>query len=187
MNIFVLDLNPQIAASYHCDDHVKKMPIETCQMLNSAIYFLNGISSRKERIDPKNIEFINEIFEDYPLTENTSEKYGDNGPGLAFVNHPCSIWARESYDNFVWLLELGKHLCLEYITVFKNSIICDSQLCWIEDWSLEHKTLFEKTELSTFAQAMPDKYRDKDPVKAYKNYYNGEKSFATWKNRRKPE
>lgn len=33
MNIFVLDLNPYIAAQYHCDQHVVKMLLETAQML----------------------------------------------------------------------------------------------------------------------------------------------------------
>lgn len=33
MNIFVLDTNPQIAASLHLDKHVVKMPLETAQML----------------------------------------------------------------------------------------------------------------------------------------------------------
>lgn len=36
MNIFYLHDNPIIAASYHCDKHVGKMLIETCQMLATA-------------------------------------------------------------------------------------------------------------------------------------------------------
>jgi hypothetical protein len=36
MNIFYLHQLPQIAASYHCDKHVGKMLIETCQMLATA-------------------------------------------------------------------------------------------------------------------------------------------------------
>jgi hypothetical protein len=38
--------------------------------------------------------------------------------------------------------------------------------------------------LTEFAQAMPDKYKVKgDAVKAYRNYYNGEKArIAKWKN-----
>ena len=33
MNIFVLDIDPQLAASLHLDKHVVKMPLETAQML----------------------------------------------------------------------------------------------------------------------------------------------------------
>ena len=41
--------------------------------------------------------------------------------------------------------------------------------------------------MTPFAQAMPDKYKHKNAVKAYRNYYNGEKlSIATWKKRKQP-
>ena len=33
MNIFVLDTDPKIAASYHCDQHLHKMILESAQML----------------------------------------------------------------------------------------------------------------------------------------------------------
>lgn len=37
MNIFVLDLNPALAAEYHCDRHVPKMILESAQMLSTAL------------------------------------------------------------------------------------------------------------------------------------------------------
>ena len=37
MNIFVLDENPRIAADYACDKHSVKMPLETAQMLCTAL------------------------------------------------------------------------------------------------------------------------------------------------------
>ena len=30
------------------------------------------------------------------------------------VNHPCAIWARESFDNLNWLVHHGEHLLQEY-------------------------------------------------------------------------
>lgn len=38
MNIFVLDTNPRIAATYHCDQHVVKMILESAQLLCTASY-----------------------------------------------------------------------------------------------------------------------------------------------------
>lgn len=38
MNIFVLDTNPGIAASYHCDQHLHKMILESAQMLSTWAY-----------------------------------------------------------------------------------------------------------------------------------------------------
>jgi hypothetical protein len=37
MNIFVLSQNPRIAAEYHCDKHIVKMPTESGQMLSTAL------------------------------------------------------------------------------------------------------------------------------------------------------
>jgi len=37
MNIFILDTSPAIAASYHCDQHLHKMILESAQMLSTAM------------------------------------------------------------------------------------------------------------------------------------------------------
>ena len=37
MNIFVLDLDPEVAAQYHCDKHVPKLCVEVTQMMVSAV------------------------------------------------------------------------------------------------------------------------------------------------------
>lgn len=44
MNIFYLDKDAHTAASYHCDKHVVKMPLETAQMLCTALY-LHGVTA----------------------------------------------------------------------------------------------------------------------------------------------
>ena len=41
--------------------------------------------------------------------------------------------------------------------------------------------LIHKKGLTTFAQCIPEGYRDPDPVKAYRSYYIGEKAkMAKW-------
>jgi hypothetical protein len=41
--------------------------------------------------------------------------------------------------------------------------------------------------VQSFVQAMPEEYKDKDPVIAYRNFYIGSKSkFARWKYRKAP-
>jgi len=40
MNIFILDRNPKKAAISHCDKHVVKMILESCQMLCNAHYII---------------------------------------------------------------------------------------------------------------------------------------------------
>lgn len=41
MQVFVLDKDPVLAARYHCDKHVVKMIVETCQLLCTA-HHLHG-------------------------------------------------------------------------------------------------------------------------------------------------
>jgi hypothetical protein len=95
------------------------------------------------------------------------------------VNHPCSIWARSSTENMLWLgqllLELGKQHMRRFGTTHKSvevgmnamaSLVCDD---------------FARIQRTPFAQAMPDQYKNKNPVKAYRAYYLGEKrSIARW-------
>lgn len=43
MNIFVLDLDPSKAARYHCDKHVVKMVVESCQIMSTVLRAHNVI------------------------------------------------------------------------------------------------------------------------------------------------
>jgi len=63
MNIFILDTNPKLAATYHCDRHMK-MITESAQMLSTA-HHICGI---KPGVD------ISRIYKS------------------THVNHPCSKW-----------------------------------------------------------------------------------------------
>ena len=93
------------------------------------------------------------------------------------VNHPCSVWVRESLAHWEWLWRLGHNLGNEYTRrygkIHKSTRILRSlpvptkipDLGWLRDPP----------------QAMPDEYKDEDVVKAYRNYYNCDKSrFAKW-------
>jgi hypothetical protein len=52
MNIFVLDHDQRLAAQYHCDKHVVKMPTESGQMLSTAL-FLHGQEALWKPAHPK--------------------------------------------------------------------------------------------------------------------------------------
>lgn len=85
MNIFVLHWNTRQCAQMHCNKHVIKMILESCQLLCSAWHM----------IDP-----CHEIYQPcYKLTHK---------------NHPCSIWVRQSTGNYKWLCSLAIELCYEY-------------------------------------------------------------------------
>lgn len=94
MNIFVLDKDPVKAAQFHCDKHVVKMITESAQML-STVHHMCGI--------PPSMD-VNQIYL------------------KAHVNHPCTIWARTTLDNYNWLVDLGIALCSEYTWHYENKI-----------------------------------------------------------------
>ncbi len=93
-------------------------------------------------------------------------------------NHPCTLWAGESRDNWIWLITHGLALCGEYTKrygkVHKSVTVIDH--CARLNMS------FDKTEQTPFRLAMPPQYKQTCPVKSYRSYYKGEKSrFAKWK------
>jgi hypothetical protein len=104
----------------------------------------------------------------------------------AYWNHPCTVWARECSANYLWLyahfLALGREYKFRYgrehasITKLKMPLV---------RLPANIKVAYEKTPL---AQAMPDEYKNNNPIKAYRDYCIHEKHYAKWeKGRDKPE
>lgn len=103
---------------------------------------------------------------------------------LTHKNHPCAKWARASVSNYVWLCRHGLALCGEYThrygKVHKSQRIIDDCFRYIPS--------IEADDFTEPPQAMPDEYKRKSFVEAYRAYYIAEKlSFSTWKNRDMPE
>jgi hypothetical protein len=97
------------------------------------------------------------------------------------VNHPCSVWARQSSSNVRWLsgllLKLGDQYTLRYCKVHKSVHV------GVKSALIAMKKMPDLG-LTPFAQAMPEQYKNEDPVVAYRDYYRKEKAgFATWKNK----
>jgi len=101
----------------------------------------------------------------------------DVGYKITHQNHPCSIWTRNTIDNWRWLRDLTDALNKQYQKRYCKAINHKSY-----DVMLTlPEPLIHKKGLTTFAQCMPEGYRDPDPVKAYRSYYIGEKAkMAKW-------
>lgn len=150
MNIFVVDESPYISARSLCDKHVVKMIVEGCQMLSTIHRMANS------HMFHYNVDFYK----------------------MSFINHPCTIWARTSWENYMWLAHHTHALSVEYTHRYKK-IHKASEL---SEWFCKHPLNFENYDLTPFAQAMPDKYKSSNAVEAYRNYYIHEKArFAKWK------
>lgn len=95
---------------------------------------------------------------------------------LAHKNHPCSIWARECKENYLWLCELGLELSKEY--TYRYGKVHKSQA--IIEWCKNNipKTLVSKGNITEFAKAMPDECKVDDAVESYRKYYRMYKK--TW-------
>lgn len=144
MNIFVLDYNPEIAATYQKDKHVIKMILETAQLLCSVSWKYN-----------------------FPAPYEVTHK-----------NHPCTLWAGESEDNWNWLVAHGLALSAEYTKRYNKIHKSELIIRQMKDYG-GHSTV---KGLTPFAQAMPDEYKCSDAVEAYRKYYIGKKlERATWK------
>ena len=104
---------------------------------------------------------------------------------LTHKNHPCSIWARECIENYVWICDLGLELCKEYTYRYGKRHKSQDVI----EWCIENQpTLRENGDLTDFALAMPDECKIGDAVESYREYYIVEKAnMAEWKNRETPE
>ena len=91
---------------------------------------------------------------------------------VAHKNHPSTIWARQSGENYTWLyrhmMELGREYERRYGKKHLSIIKCEDPLSILPGGILE-------TGLTEMPQCMPDEYKDECSVQAYWNYYIGEK------------
>ena len=157
MNIFILDKDIKKCAQYHCDKHVVKMILETAQLLCG----VHHVTAHDTVHDTAHVPYK-----------------------LSHKNHPCAIWARESFSNYVYLCELGLELCKEYTHRYgKRHKSLDVIL-----WCIVNRPNIPDKGFTEPAKAMPDEYKVKSVVESYRNYYRGAKSgFASWKMRETPE
>jgi hypothetical protein len=151
MNIFFLSLNTRRCARWHCDKHVVKMILETCQLLYTCHWMLSN---------------------------DAEPPYLHCAPSRGYkpthANHPCNIWLRESLDNYRWLVRLGNDLIKEYKFRYNNRTHkCEEHLMWL---SIVEPALQSKG-FTQPPQAMPPQYKHSDSTIAYRQYYKFDKDI----------
>lgn len=167
MNIFILDMVHQKNVECYVKKHMTKMPLETVQLLSSAILIA---AEEKQAAIP---DYLSDCL--YKKTH---------------INHPCSIWTRKTKQNFLFLVELGEALFKEFEYRRNKKHASQFRMNIIAHWAKEHDcgNLFEDSKLSKPALAMPEQFQEKSVVNSYRNYYMGAKRhLADWENRPKPE
>lgn len=171
MNIFVTNSDPIIAAQELCDKHVRsKMQIEGAIMLSNS--------------------FTQEQLNYAPKTK--TGKVRKTGKG--YSKHQCTLWAKESRENFMWLVEHTLEMFNE-----RNFRWPDSDqhftyefIKWCKD--NKDKTIHTSNVMTPFTVAIsPDSNCRKIPgfnnlsvIDQYRLYIKLDKPFATWTKRKKP-
>ena len=123
------------------------------------------------------------ILETAQMLSSVADKYGH--PTLykpAYKNHPCTLWAGKSKENWLWLIDHGLALRDEKIFRTGSGHKSASVIEWYKDLDYgPDKSLG----LTSFAQAMPNFFKHDNAVIAYRSYYLGDKQF--FKDGRRPK
>ena len=185
MNIFALSKCPVESAQQMLDKHIVKMPTETCQMLHTNELFFAFVK----------------LYGYEPSLKELKQFHTDMRPkkkahGLlmkpAMLNHPSTIWARQSRHNTKWLYEHGVALCEEYTYRYGKTHGTEKRIRQLES---EMRDAFSN-KASPVSIAMDDRYRIENTfnddwefvIQSYRHYYlEGKWRFAEWKKERMPE
>lgn len=206
MNVFALDRDPYISASYHCDKHVVKMIVEYAQLLSTAHRVLDGtlkefhvefrnagpnmrsgkrvlkfLALPEERVSVKSTHSHRGLFEivDHELVIENAQCYR-----ASHANHPSAVWCRQSDTNYHWLVQLFEGCLREYEKRYGKIHACKKLLPF---FSTVPKNI-PRDVMTPFALAMPDQYKVDDEILSYQNYYVGDKvRFAKWTNTEAPK
>ena len=105
----------------------------------------------------------------------------------AYPNHPMTKWVGDNRSNFKWALDNALWINNEYQYRFKKE---HKSFRIIQNISFNNYIDdIPDGDMTTPPQCMPDEYKNKNYVTAYRDYYKGEKEyFAKWeKGRSQPE
>jgi len=95
-------------------------------------------------------------------------------------NHPSTLWAGQSAQNYEWLYRHFVALSEEYKKRYGKEHLsytkCKDKVNMLPGGILE-------TGLTDMPQCMPDEYKDECSVQAYWNYYIGEKHIVANKDK----
>jgi len=160
MNIFFLHRTPRKCAKYHCDKHVVKMILESCQLLYTCHW------SQPE-----------------PPTLIHTAPGGGYKP--THRKHPCALWLLESLDNYRWLVDLTQELVDEYHYRYgPKEHACEKHLDWLRT---VEPTGLPRRGLTMPRCAMPEEYKiSDDAVQNYREYYRGGKKHLLQYRKRHP-
>lgn len=188
MNLFVLSADASEAARFHLDKHVIKMLLEACQLLYTAhwAFAYPALLEQKSAVGLSRAQKALTVPESLSAAPRSKNRPEEPGFRPCHIHHPCARWVRESLGNYMWACALAKALAEEYEYRWpgKGAHECAKHAVWLS----AHPPVSLSGERTLFVQAMEDRFKDPDPVVAYRRYYvvsKGEER-GMWKYTRRP-
>lgn len=160
MNLFILDKMPGIAAQFNNDSHVRKIILESVEMMG------------------------------YTYDDGDFKPWLWLHKKGRHLNHPMSIWVRSSRANFDWTLQHAYALCDEFAFRFGKSHKCREHLDWIAaNLPLDNLQSSMQTDWPRcFGQFKEVIEKSEDAIYDYRRYYMiAKRHLATWTRRGIPE
>jgi hypothetical protein len=178
MNIFYVHENPTIAAEMHCDKHVVKMIVEAAQMLSTAHRIIDGTQTvGKSKTGRKKTDWVlSDSLMDSVLYKTVH------------VNHPSTVWTRESLQNYVWHYELFAALCAEYKFRYGKDHATFQKLDSVLRNAPKNIPNIGFTSVRLAMKSNPECMFPEDPLKSYRMFYQTKQSRfkMTWTKRNVP-
>jgi hypothetical protein len=179
MNIFYVHADPKIAAEMHCDKHVVKMIVEAAQMLSTAHRICDGIRMvGKSKTGRKKTDWV--------LSDKTLESVLYK---TVHVNHPSTVWTRESLQNYEWHYKLFASLCAEYCHRYGKEHATWVKLDSVLRTPPKNIPSLGFTPVRLAMKSNPECMFPEDPLKSYRLFYQTKQARfkMTWTKRNVPE
>lgn len=136
-----------------------------------------------------NSHVIKQSLEQCQILCTTINLLGGTSPyRTTHPNHPCTIWARQSIENYNLLCKMTIALCKEYTFRYGKTHACEK----VAEYCFNNAPKLDSKGITPFALAMPDEYKNESAVDSYEIYYISDKrhlfgwNFFNWKNRDVP-
>ena len=174
MNIFYLSNDPKQCAQEHCDKHIVKMILEYAQLLSTAHRVIDGTMV-------PGLTQTGRKCKRWKLTDDRDTTMYQ----ATHVNHPSAVWARQSNNNYNWLYNLFVECCKEYTYRYGKVHSTEQKLKSVLQTPPKR---IKVGNLTVVPQAMPEEYKQQDPIRGYRTYYReAKRDFCRWTNRNTPE
>jgi hypothetical protein len=89
----------------------------------------------------------------------------------AHVNHPSTKWVRESIEHYRWLVKHGLEICDEFEKRYGKHHKTKDVLLWLQ----QNEPSIPNNGFTEPPLCMPDEFKKKDAIEAYKNFYINDK------------